>query len=245
MAATSWNRAGYSTCSAAREMAMTPDLQRLAQRLEHAPVELRQLVEEQHAAMREADLARPCMRTSADDGAGGRGVVRRAKRAPAVFTRLEAAAAGRRNGGHVQRLVAFERRQQSRQPLRQHALAGARRPDEQQAVCARRGDQQCALGRGLAAHVGEIGVGDRLSCSTSRCWQASRGMAGSAPREANSAQTSSKLAAPNAPADAAMRASARLLMGTMTRWPARARVRGRQQHAAESAAARRRGPSSP
>lgn len=40
--------------------------QRLAQRIEHGPLKFRQFVEEQHAQMRHADLARPRLQTAAD-----------------------------------------------------------------------------------------------------------------------------------------------------------------------------------
>lgn len=43
-------------------------LERLAQRLEHRSLELWQLVEEEHAAMRERGLTRPRARATADDG---------------------------------------------------------------------------------------------------------------------------------------------------------------------------------
>src|SRR5207344_3200497 len=46
-------------------------LQRLAQRLERRTLELGELVEEQHAAVREARLARPEVRPAADDCGGG------------------------------------------------------------------------------------------------------------------------------------------------------------------------------
>jgi len=73
-------------------------LERFAQALEHAAVELGQLVEKQHAAMREAHLARTRLRTAADDGASRRGVMRRAERAPPVLARLEPPAADGRDG---------------------------------------------------------------------------------------------------------------------------------------------------
>jgi hypothetical protein len=62
IAATSWKRAGSSTRRAARLIVIVPDLERLPQRFEHLAPELRQLVEEQHAAVRERDLARLAVR---------------------------------------------------------------------------------------------------------------------------------------------------------------------------------------
>ena len=55
-------------------------LERLAQRLECGTLELRELVEQQHAAMREARLTRAQPRSAADDRRRRRAVVRRAKR---------------------------------------------------------------------------------------------------------------------------------------------------------------------
>ena len=61
--------------------------ERLAQALEHAAIELGQFIEKQHAAMRETHLAGPRLRTAADDGAGGRGVMWRAEGPLAVVAR--------------------------------------------------------------------------------------------------------------------------------------------------------------
>ena len=56
--------------------------ERLAQHFEHPAIPLRQLVEEQHAVMRERDLAGPRIAAAADQRDRGGRVVRRAKRAP-------------------------------------------------------------------------------------------------------------------------------------------------------------------
>ncbi len=64
--------------------------------------------------------------------------------------------------GEAQRGRAFQRRllvqrgQQGRQALREHGLARARRADQQQAVPARRGDLQRALGGSLALDVPQV-----------------------------------------------------------------------------------------
>src|SRR3546814_2653967 len=55
-------------------------LQRLAQAVEYAALELGQLVEEQHAEMREADLARPHPDAAADQRGHRRRMVRGAER---------------------------------------------------------------------------------------------------------------------------------------------------------------------
>ena len=61
----------------------------------------------------------------------------------------------------LERVVRVERRQQSRKTLRQHALAGARRADEEQAVRACSRDLERALCAGLATHVGQVRRCDR------------------------------------------------------------------------------------
>ena len=60
-----------------------------------------------------------------------------------------------------------KRRQQTGQALRQHRLAGSRRADHQQAVRAGGRDLERALGRRLAAHVGEVGVARGVASAAS------------------------------------------------------------------------------
>ena len=62
---TSMKRAGKTAVRAARAIVTRALFERLAQHLERAPAELRHLVEEQHAVVREADLARPRLRSAA------------------------------------------------------------------------------------------------------------------------------------------------------------------------------------
>ena len=73
-------------------------LERLAQRIEHRPLEFGQLVEEQHAQMREADLARAHPQPAADQRRHRRRVMRRAERAAAAD--LAAAQLARDRGDH-------------------------------------------------------------------------------------------------------------------------------------------------
>ena len=73
-------RAGKTAVRAARAIVTRPFLERLAQHFEHVPAELEHLVEEQHAVMGEADLARPRLRSAADQRGVRDRVVRRAKR---------------------------------------------------------------------------------------------------------------------------------------------------------------------
>ena len=60
------NRAGNTAVRAARATTTRAVFERLAQDFERAAVELRQLVEEQHAVVGEADLAGPRHAAAAD-----------------------------------------------------------------------------------------------------------------------------------------------------------------------------------
>ena len=80
IAPTSMNRAGKIAVRAARAIRDAALFQRLAQHLQHAALELRHLVEEQHAVVREADFARPRLRAAADQRDVRDRVVRRPKR---------------------------------------------------------------------------------------------------------------------------------------------------------------------
>jgi hypothetical protein len=68
---------------------------------------------------------------------------------------------------HLQHLGRLKRREQGREPLRQHRLAGAWRPDHQEVVPAGGGHFECALGGFLAFDVAQVrhhriaGVGRR------------------------------------------------------------------------------------
>jgi len=57
---------------------------------------------------------------------------------------------------HGEGFFGCQRRQDSRQPFREHRLSGSGRTDEEQCVPARRGDLERASGRALAANFGEI-----------------------------------------------------------------------------------------
>ena len=132
-------------------------LERLAQRLEDVAAVLRQLVEKQDAAMRERYLARPQPPASADHGRRGGAMVRRAKRRPPPLGHGRQRTNQRMQHRALERRVVIEGRQESWQALRQHALARARRPDEQEAVPARGRDLERAPRGGLAAHIGKVG----------------------------------------------------------------------------------------
>ena len=69
--------AGKVVEASAREMVTWPCLQRLAQHFQAAAMELGQLVEEQHAVVGQADLARGRRAAAADHAGVADGVVRR------------------------------------------------------------------------------------------------------------------------------------------------------------------------
>ena len=133
-------------------------LQRFAQHLEHGAIELRQLVQEQHAVVRKRNLAWSRASAAADEGDGRRRVMWRAKRSspPALESK-----AVQRQGTDRRRLDGFvlvEFRQQPGQPLRQHALAAARRTDQQQAVFASRSNFKGAPCSCLPPHIDQVGT---------------------------------------------------------------------------------------
>ncbi len=55
-----------------------------------------------------------------------------------------------------ERFVWIERRQNSREPAREHRLARPRRTDQQQMMRAGRRDLECAARHRLAAHIRQI-----------------------------------------------------------------------------------------
>ena len=111
------NRAGKTAVRAARAMRTEPSSTRLAKDFEHVTAELRHLVEEEHAVVREADLAGPRMLPAADERHVRDRVMRRPERALGQQSR-----AGRQEPGHgmdrrrLERLVERQRRE-DRRPL--------------------------------------------------------------------------------------------------------------------------------
>ena len=131
-------------------------LQRLAQRVEHRRLEFGKLVEEQHAVMRERDLARLGAQAAADQRRHAGRMMRRAER-PAVGERAFLdLARDRGDHRHFEQLGGRERRQDRGQARREHRLAGAGRADHQQIVPARRRDLERALGALLALDVVQV-----------------------------------------------------------------------------------------
>ena len=135
-------------------------LQGLAQGLQHIPVELRQLVQEQYAVVGQGDLSRPQQRPAAGQGRGGGGVVRTAE-GPAGQQRVLRVRQPRHgpDSGDGQRLLPAHIRQDGGQPLGQHGLARAGRADQQQVVAACRGDLQGPFGVFLPHHVPQVRAG--------------------------------------------------------------------------------------
>ena len=132
-------------------------LQRLAHDFEHVAGEFREFVQKEHAVVRERDFAGPRNHAAADQPGIGNGVVRRAKGTDAdqARSRIE-------HSGHavdlrgLERFLERERRQDGRNALGQHGLAGAGRADHQNVVAAGAGDFEGALGGLLSAHVFEV-----------------------------------------------------------------------------------------
>lgn len=74
MAPTSWKAAGYSALARAADI-YAARFQRLSQGFKRSPGELWDFVEEQYAAVRERDLARPSIAAAAGQGCYRRRVV--------------------------------------------------------------------------------------------------------------------------------------------------------------------------
>ena len=143
-----------------------PVFERLPKRLENGARELRELVHEQHASMREGDLAGARARPTSHDRRSRRAVVR----SPKGRHRHERTSGGKQPADgmdprHLERLLAAERRENARKPPGEHRLAGPRRAHQQEVVRPGCGDLERPTGALLAAQVGEIRsrtVPDRL-----------------------------------------------------------------------------------
>ncbi len=133
-------------------------LERLAKGLERRPLELAELVEEEHAVVREARLARTWAGAAADDRGRRRGVVRRAKRRVS-----DERLSGREDAGdgvdprHLERLLAREVGQDPREAAGEHRLPGARRAGEKEVLSSGRRDLERTAGALLASDVGKVG----------------------------------------------------------------------------------------
>ena len=126
-------------------------------------MELRQLVQKQHAVVGQGDLPRPQQRPASSEGGGGCGVVGTAEGAPGQqgVLRVRQPRHGP-DAGDLQRLLPAHIRQDGGQPLGQHGLACAGGADQQQVVAACRGDLQGPPGIFLAHHIPQIRPGGLL-----------------------------------------------------------------------------------
>lgn len=130
--------------------------QRLAQRIEHGALEFGQLIQEQHAKMRQAHLARPHPQPAAGQRRHRGRVMGRAKRPRPADPSFLQQARDRSNHRHLQRLGRSQRRQDPGQAGRHQAFSRAGRTDHQQIVAARRSNLERALGDFLALHLPEV-----------------------------------------------------------------------------------------
>ena len=142
------------------------------------------------------DLAGARDHAAADQAGVGDGVVRRAEGAVGdqAAVRVEHAGDGVDLGG-LERFFEAQRREDRRQALGQHGLAGAGRADHQDVVAAGGGDFERALGDVLAADVLEV-VGKVLQLvEKSRRLRSRSGLAVMAPNaaELSSSRTSSSV----------------------------------------------------
>src|SRR5579883_875176 len=142
-----------------------PRLDRLAQRFQGLARKFGKLVEEEHAVMGERHLARPRAQAAADERRQGRRMMGIAKGPGAEKLAVAELAGDRVNHRHFEGLARIEGWEDSRQPRREHGLAGPRRPDHEQVVAAGGGDLERALGGLLALDLLEIemialGLGD-------------------------------------------------------------------------------------
>ena len=132
-------------------------LQRPAQTIQSLGGEFGELIQEQHAVMRQRHLAGLGAQAAAGQGGHAGRVVRRAKRALAGQGAPGDQPGHRVDHGGLQQLLRGQGRQQARRTLGHHRLARPRRPDEQQVVAPGRGDLQGPLGAFLALHVAQVG----------------------------------------------------------------------------------------
>ena len=142
-----------------------PGLHRLAQGLEHPPIELGDFIEEQDATMGQADFTRTRRIAATDQGDGGSSMVRRGEidAAKALGPEL---AGDAEHGRRFEGRGFVERRQQGDQAPCKHRFAGAGRADHQDPMRAGGRDFQRTFGLLLAFDIGEVrhrhGLGDDL-----------------------------------------------------------------------------------
>jgi hypothetical protein len=135
-------------------------LERLPKGLESRPTKLENLVEKKDAVVRERDFPGANGVPAADQAGIADGVVRASERTrgnePSIGGQEACDAVDHRDG---ERFVECEGRQERRKTAREHRLAPARRPDEQEVVTAGGSDLERSASGELAANVSEIGAG--------------------------------------------------------------------------------------
>ena len=128
-------------------------IDRAAQGVERVGSELEGLVQEERAAVREAGLARPNARATADERLGRDGVVRCPERAPQAQRGARVGLAGHRmDAAHLGRLALVEQWQQAGGRVREQRLADPRRSGEGEVMASRDRDLQRAPRNELADH---------------------------------------------------------------------------------------------
>jgi len=133
-------------------------LERLAKRLEDRAGKLRQLVEQEDASVCERDLTGTRAWTASYDRGRRRAVVRRPKRRhddERPLGRQEPA--DRMDPRHLERLLPFERGQDSGEPSREHGLARPRRAHQKKVVTSGGSNLESSASPLLATDVGEVG----------------------------------------------------------------------------------------
>ena len=134
-----------------------PVLQRLPKGLQRRPVELGQLVEEEHAAMRKGRLAGPRTGAAADDRRGRRRVMRRSERRPVYqWSSSGKKSRDRVDSGDLERLLDGQLGEDPRESPGEHRLACPRRACEEEVVPPGRRDLQGPSRALLPANVGQV-----------------------------------------------------------------------------------------
>ena len=136
--------------------------ERLAERVQHLALELRQFVEEEDAEMSQADFAWFGADAAADERCHACRMVRVAERTAAADRAVLQFAGEALDHRDFERFAGVERGQEAGQACRQHRLAGAGRTQHQQIVAAGGCDFECALCGLLALHVAQVGHRDRF-----------------------------------------------------------------------------------
>src|SRR5579885_441482 len=135
-----------------------PVLEGLPEPLQHRSRELGQLVEVEHASVREAHLAGARPRAPTEDRGCRHGMMRRSERRdPDEPGPARKRSGDRVDAGDLERGGVVERRQDAREAAGEHRLARPGRPDEEQVVGTGCGDLEGAAGPLLTAHVGQVG----------------------------------------------------------------------------------------